>query len=123
MKRFYIKTERNLFMRRDQAYINYMNSINDPFWSGHEKWLYYDEKNKDLIIPTAVSCFIVFFLDNPVITIFWDVLIILFALFICKLNNKKLDNDPRILANREFCKHLRKKEVMERMNIHNLTSI
>lgn len=81
---------------RDKEYVSRMKLLNDDYWRTTEKWYYYNVKNQDLIIPTAIVCIIVFFTNQPIIGIIGIISIILIVLYGCHLNNKKLDNDPYV---------------------------
>lgn len=93
---------------RDKDYVRRMELLNDNYWKNTERWHYYNINNQNGILPVAIGCFIMFFLDDPVISVSMIVLTILFILYLCHLNNKKLDYDPRVQMFRKRSREYRR---------------
>ena len=93
----------------DKEYVAYMEALNDDLWRSEEKWCYYDCENENLILPTAVGCFILFFVDHPAVTILMIILLIMFVLYLCHLKNVKLGQSPRVIEKRKEHREYRRK--------------
>lgn len=92
---------------RDHEYIAKMQAKNDLAWKSSEKFLYYSYKNDSYIIPTAVACFLIFFVKGGIIGVF---MILAFVRFLCWKNNHELDTDPNVRKRREEAKEYRRRK-------------
>lgn len=90
---------------RDKNYVRQMSLLNDSMWKDDERWLYYSWENQKYIIPCIVLCCLCFFLKGGVII---DLMIIGMFLYFSWQNNRELDNNPRILKEREFYRNRRR---------------
>ena len=93
----------------DWDYVNRMNQLNDGVWKDYEKWFYYNYDNQNYIIPTIILNIIMFFTNPPGKNIIACIVITCLMLYLCHLNNVKLDNDPRIIQSRKNIRESRMK--------------
>ena len=79
---------------RDEAYIAQRKLENDASWKGYEKWLYFNRKNQEYIIPTIIGCFGLLFLNGCGIVAAVGIIFIVKQQ--CNKNNMKLELDINI---------------------------
>ena len=91
----------------DWDYVNRMNQLNDWCWQNSEKWLYYNYDNQNYIIPTIILNIIMFFTNPPGKNIIACIIITCLMLYLCHLNNVKLDNNPHIVNRRKIARESR----------------
>ncbi len=96
---------------RDNLYIAAMKLENDWYWQEYEKILYYKPEHENIIIPVALACVVIFFGDNPSVSIPMVIVTILIVLFMCHLDNLKLDYDPWVQKERKRSREFRRKHL------------
>ena len=85
----------------DYEYVARRESENDIFWQQDKKYLYYDRDNENHVIPTIVLCAIALFTSPPSLGFINGIMIIIGERYLSYRNNKKLDENPYIIAERE----------------------
>lgn len=75
-----------------RQYISACKCINDYQW-GDEKWLYYDKRNQNYVLPTIVGCCLMFFVKDGIVGCF---LLVGLVKLMCICNNAKHRSHPYI---------------------------
>lgn len=99
----------NEYMKFKKEYVRARKLQNDDYWRNTEKWLYYKYKHQNLIIPMSIVCFVMFFLDTPIVSITMIIITILITLWLCHLSNLQLDKDPWVMKRRINAINFRRK--------------
>ena len=94
---------------RDNEYIINMEKINDRFWKDEEKWYYFKREHQNMILPTILACFVVFITNPPFMGFLGIIAIIGLVLYLCYIDNKRLDNDPWIQYQRKRSREFRRR--------------
>lgn len=92
----------------DYEYVRKMELLNDDLWKDKEKWYYYNREHQNLIIPIAVLCFLMFFGAHPFVSITMIILTICVVLYMCYLDNKKMNWNPWIQESRKRIREFRR---------------
>lgn len=93
---------------RDEEYIAKMSMLNDAYWRNTEKWHYYNIDNQNMILPLIGVSFLIFITSSPSISWIFILYCILLFWIGCKINNRKLDNDPRTQMYRKRSREFRR---------------
>lgn len=96
----------------DANYVNRMSQRNDSFWRTYEKWFYYDYDNQNYIIPTILLNILMIFTNPPGKNILACIFITCLMLYLCHLNNVKMDDNEYFIKNRKIAKEHRMKHNM-----------